>query len=134
MSAPRDESKSYQIDVTADNRVIVKWSEKPRTEEVFKQFLNDLGVALYSRKQPMTMYVSTEKVSSVPMTWVSNISKWMQANQDKARAYLKKTAIVTDGPFVNLFLRAAFKLKPPVTQVKVFDKRKAALLFLEWSR
>lgn len=110
--------------------VRVTFNRPPRGGE-FAEFLKVLG-SYYERRVRYQMFFEPKNIGVSVLAHVPTLVRYMREYEQQHRDYLVRTAVYTRSDTVRAFIGAAFKVKPPVSEIQVFSDREAAYGYMGW--
>jgi hypothetical protein len=110
--------------------VRVTFNRPPRGTE-FADFLVVLA-SYYDRKVRYQMFFEPKNIGVSVLMHVPTLVRYMREYEEQHRAYLVRTAVYTRSDAIRGFINAAFKLKAPVSEIRVFGDRDAAYEYMGW--
>ena len=109
------------------NRVHCTFNGSPtKTDcELFFEKMNEI----YSYKKEFLIYFDAKNLGTVNLKFLNAFAEYMKCNQKVTRKYMRRAAIRA-GRVAKIVINLLFKIRPPVTNIKVFDTEESAKIFL----
>ena len=111
--------------------VRVTFNRPPRGTE-FTDFLKKLA-SYYEHKVRYQMFFEPKNIGIGALVHVPSLVRYMRDYEEQHRAYLVRTAVYTRSEAVKAFITATFKIKTPVSEIKVFNDKTEAYNYMGWA-
>lgn len=114
--------------VAEDNRILFTFTGSP-SEEDCKKFFECMD-KIYSNCKPFIVLFDAAQMKTASYSHIKLFAKYMKERQDLTKKFMKRAAIVANNTVVRAVINTLFKLRKPVTDIKIFKTDEQAKVFL----
>jgi hypothetical protein len=93
----------------------------------YKDFIN----SLFNENDEFNLLYDITNITNIPFNLIIEHIKLMKTRNENIKLLLKKCAIVLNSSIAENLVQLIFKLKPPICDVKIFNTKKDAKIWLK---